>query len=138
MDMNWKEFARKKFSPLMGVEKSEEIISSIEEVYSKPEKYEDVINLIEYMLESSEENLQIYKKSLTYLQDAMFLLEEESKLNFVHVMSSITLYIILFFNRENIQNYSYYLLIGVLFSPFAYSIYRRLRDKWRFYHEQKK
>jgi hypothetical protein len=59
MDNSWKKQLSDKFAPIIGIEKTEELISSIQTVFSNKEHYEEALIIIDYLIDLSESNNEL-------------------------------------------------------------------------------
>lgn len=123
MNFNWKQDMYKKFSPILGMERTEELISSIEEVYSRPEKYEDALNIINYLVEISEENTKTNNELFLTMKKLNYYLLEADNINIFYKMTTFIAIVFLFIIKDSLNLPHLGFLVGLFFIPIIYEIY---------------
>lgn len=127
--MNWKNDIIVKFSPVLGMEKTEELVNSIEEVYSNPDKYEDAIYLINYLIEILNENMQIIdntKYEYKLLSKLYYLLDD---LVFTYRSFSIAMMLYLIYYKDQLTNSLYFLLTILCAFPVLFEVFKKIKKK---------
>jgi len=130
--MNWKDDIYTKFSPILGMEKTEELVLSIEEVYGHPEKYEDALTIINYLIELSEDNSKNNNDLLLKLKIINTYLIGIENINIFYKITSLAVVITLFFIANIMPISIFGFLIGLLVVPMIYEIFLMHKNKGEF------
>ena len=128
---DWKKNIFEKFSPILGIEKTSELISSIEKVYLI-DNNEDAIMIIDYLIDINNGNIQ----------SGIDLMEEYNKLNskwwdlekirlVYNIFTTISIFFFLFY-KDSFSDIAFYSLLGLLSIPLFYDFFKytkRLKEK---------
>ena len=116
---DWKKNSFDKFSPILGIEKTSELISSIEKVYLIDDN-EDAITIIDYLIDVNNNSIQ----SSSILVDEYNKLKEEwldlEKIRLIYNTFNFLSAILIIINRDNFSNTIYYGLLALLGIPLLY------------------
>ena len=116
---DWKKNSFDKFSPILGIEKTSELISSIEKVYLIDDN-EDAITIIDYLIDVNNNSIQ----SSSTLVDEYNKLKEEwldlEKIRLIYNTFNFLSAILIIINRDNFSNTIYYGLLALLGIPLLY------------------
>lgn len=116
---DWKKNSFDKFSPILGIEKTSELISSIEKVYLIDDN-EDAITIIDYLIDVNNNSIQ----SSSTLVDEYNKLKEEwldlEKIRLIYNTFNFLSAILIIINRYNFSNTIYYGLLALLGIPLLY------------------
>jgi hypothetical protein len=125
--MSWKQDIFVKYSPVLGIEKTNELISSIEKVYFDPQGNEDAINIIDYLIEIINSNLDNYDSLVNeYHKFKKKYMDTEVLLLLYRVVFFIYVVLIVYYKNQ-INNPVHYLLISFFNIPIIYEIYKKLK-----------
>lgn len=116
---DWKKNTFDKFSPILGIEKTSELISSIEKVYLIDDN-QDAITIIDYLIDVNNDNIQ----SGVTLVDEYNKLKEEwldlEKIRLIYITFNFLSIILIIIHRDNFSNTIYYGLLALLGIPLLY------------------
>lgn len=124
---DWKKNTFDKFSPILGIEKTAELISSIEKVYFIDQS-EEAITIIDYLIDVNNSNIQ---SSVNLVEEYNKLNKEwwsleKTKLTYSIFNSTSALFIII--NKNSFSDTIYYCLLGLISIPLFYDLFKNITN----------
>jgi hypothetical protein len=113
---DWKKISFDRFSPILGIEKTLELLSSIEKVYLI-DNNEDAIMIIDYLIDVTNDNIQSGISLLEEYNNLNREWRDLDKIRLVYNIFNFLSVILIIIYKDNFSNTLYYGLLALLGIP---------------------